>query len=239
MEAIALQTMKLSACKSANAKATLYIPAAGGKPSHNLGLAVAFLFVACVPSLNASVIAIGGIINQSIQDGTGPAVNNPGLNNIADGDAYLVNLSFTGSITSPGTYDLTGSSLSFHVAAAGAVENSFDFVSLTIAQSGSFDQVSMLACVTTGSACNQGNELDLNFVIPSTNLNSQNVAAQGIPGLLPLDLLEDDGATDIHGSVTNYSYVSASPVPEPTLFVLTACCFVAIMLKRAKWRHRN
>ncbi len=119
-----------------------------------------------------------------------------------DGAAYTVNLSFAGLINSPGTYDLTGSGALLNFPAAGATENNFDFISLTVAQSGSFNQVSILACLTTGSGCNQGNELDLNFMIPAASLNVMNVAAQNISGLLPLDLLEDDGVTDIQGSVT-------------------------------------
>jgi hypothetical protein len=43
--------------------------------------------MACVTSLHADTLTIGGAINQSTQDGTGPAVNNPSLNNISDGDS--------------------------------------------------------------------------------------------------------------------------------------------------------
>jgi hypothetical protein len=65
----------------------------------------------------ADMMTFGGLITQSTQDGAGPAVNNPGLNNIRDGDVYSVNLNFAGSginsINSPGTYNLTGGSLTF------------------------------------------------------------------------------------------------------------------------------
>lgn len=195
--------------------------------------------LACVPSLRADAVTITGIINQAIEDGTGPAVNNPSLNDIHDGAAYTVNVGFSGSIGAPGTFNLNGLSVLFSVPSAGSIENSFNSVSLTVAQFGAFDQISILACLTTGSACNQGNELDLNFMILAADLSGQNVAAKGIPGLLPLDLLEDDGVTDIHGLITNYSYASASAVPEPsgTTFVLTG--LIAAGLIGARWRSQN
>ena len=43
----------------------------------------------------ADTITFGGAIAQSTQDGTGPAANNPDLNNIEDGDLYVVTLDFT------------------------------------------------------------------------------------------------------------------------------------------------
>jgi len=204
-----------------------------------LGLVVVLLCAAGLTSLRADTVTIAGTINQSIQDGTGPAVNNPSLNNIPDGASYTVNLSFAGSITAPGTYNLSGLSLLFSVASAGAVESNFNSASVTVAPSGGFDQISILGCLTTGSACNQGNELDLNFVILSANLNSQNVAAQGISGILPLGLLEDDGVTDIHGLVTNYSYTSASPVPEPAGTVFVTSGLMAVGLIGVRWRSKK
>ena len=42
----------------------------------------------------ASTISFSGIITQSTPDGTGPAVNNPSLNNIQDLQAYTVSLIF-------------------------------------------------------------------------------------------------------------------------------------------------
>src|SRR5207249_3705963 len=48
---------------------------------------------------DAATITFSGIITQSTQDGTGPAVNNPSLNNIQDLQAYTVTLAFAGSIT--------------------------------------------------------------------------------------------------------------------------------------------
>src|SRR5260370_591733 len=86
----------------------------------------------------AGTITFGGLITQSTQDGTGPAVNNPALNNIQDLQAYLVTLGFPGSITAPGTYSL--SSLTFRVPTAPAIESGFSSISLTITASGGFDQ---------------------------------------------------------------------------------------------------
>lgn len=85
---------------------------------------------------SASTISFGGAIIQSTQDGTGPAVNNPSLNNIQDLQAYIATLTFAGSITAPGTYDLTGSSLMFVVPTAPSTESSFDFISLTVTANG-------------------------------------------------------------------------------------------------------
>lgn len=195
-----------------------------------LGL-VALVCMACVTPLRADTLTIGGTINQSIEDGTGPAVNNADLNKILDGDSYIFSLIFAGSITSPGTYDITGSDVLFSVPGRGVVEDSFNSVSLTIAQFGNFAQFSVLACLTTGSACNQGNELALNFMIPFANLNDQNITGQGVPNLLPLDLLEDDGVTDIHGLVTEYSYTG---VPEPSAIVFVGSGLILVVLKRHK-----
>src|SRR5215510_557101 len=145
----------------------------------------------------ADIISFGGAITQSTPDGTGPAVNNPSLNNILDLQTYLVTLMFTGSITAPGTYNLTGGSLTFSVPSAPASEASFGSLSLTITANGGFDDFSFLGCLTTGSGCLVGNQLDANFRILATGLNSQNVTATGLDPPHPLDLLEDDGTTDI------------------------------------------
>ncbi len=197
-----------------------------------LGMIALLLGMACVPALHADTVTIDGTINQSTQDGTGPATNNPSLNDILHGASYTVDLSFAGSIASPGIYDLAGFSLLFSVPAAGAIEKSFDSVSMTVAKSGNFARFSVVACLATGSGCNQGNQLDLNFMIPSVDLNSQNVAAQVVPDILPLALMEDDGNTQILGSVATYSYTSGSPVPEPSAFVVVAPGLIAIALKR-------
>ena len=171
----------------------------------------------------AGMITFGGTILQSTQDGTGPAVNNPSLNNIQDLQAYTVSIMFNGSITAPGTYNLTGANLVFSVPSAPASESSFGTISLTITASSGFDQFSLLGCLTTGSDCFAGNQLDANFEIPSAGLNSMNVAAIGLDQPHPLDLLADDGITDIHGTITTYSYTGPSAVPEPSSIFLVGC----------------
>ena len=85
----------------------------------------------------AGTITFGGLITQP-QDVTMPAVNNPSLNNVKDLQAYTVTLGFPGSITAPGTYNL--SSLTFRVPTAPAIESGFSSISLTITASGGFDQ---------------------------------------------------------------------------------------------------
>jgi hypothetical protein len=52
-----------------------------------LSLSSFLLLVAVLgaPKAYASEITVTGMITQSTSDGTGPAVNNPSLNNIADG----------------------------------------------------------------------------------------------------------------------------------------------------------
>ena len=197
-------------------------------------IAVAWCSLAVAAS--ASIIGFGGSIIQSTQAGTGPAVNNPSLNNIQDLQGYTATLTFTGSITAPGTYDLTGSILIFGVPAAPATESSFAFISLTVTPNGGFDDLSLLACLTTGSGpCPPfvGNGMTANFRIPAAMLNSQNVTATGLDLPHPLDLLEDDGTTDIHGSITTYSYTgTVSAVPEPCTAILLGCGLISLTARR-------
>lgn len=200
--------------------------------SHWARLALAALMVGLfVSAALADEVTFSGVITQSTADGTGPAVNNPSLNNIADGDAYTVTLDFPGSITGAGTFNpLAGATMSFVDAAASATETAFDTISLSVITDGSFFDISLLGCLTTGSACNVGNFLAANFQIPAASLNAQNVPATAIVGLLPMELLEDDGVTDIHGSVTTYSYTGAAAVPEPAEF-LPMCAGLAAMAR--------
>ena len=197
--------------------------------------AILFLFAGLAISGSANlafagIISFSGAIIQSTQDGTGPAVNNPGLNNIQDLQSYLVTLTFTGSITAPGAYNLTGGNLTFSVPTAPASEASFGSLSLTITANGGFDEFSFLGCLTTGSGCLFGNQLDANFRILATGLNAQNVAATGLDQPHPLDLLEDDGITDIHGTITSYSYTGGvSAVPEPSFTVLLSCLLAGLV----------
>jgi hypothetical protein len=198
------------------------------------GLIAAILCMTNLPVLRADNFTVSGEITQSVQDGTGPAVNNPDLNNLSDGATYTVSLTFDGSITSPGTYDLTGLTLVF--SAGGVVEDSFSSASVTITQSGGFDQISVLGCLTTGSGCNQGNELDLNFQMPLGPLTG-NIAAQEIPGLLPLELLEDDGVTDIHGALADNTAPPA--VPEPSAVILSVSGLLMMALTRIGRRSKR
>lgn len=182
----------------------------------------------------ADSITLTGVITQSQNDQPGnPAINNPTLNNINDGEAYSLALNFAGSITSPGSFALTGGLFSDPNDPAGnATESGFGSGTLVITQSAGVDTVAGQLCLT-GFVCNTGNELDLNFKIPASGLNGSNVVAQGIPGLLPLDLLEDGGSTDIHASVTSYSYMSS--VPEPSSLVLLVSGITAFALRKRRF----
>jgi hypothetical protein len=185
-------------------------------------IAVLLGLAAAAAPVRADVVQIGGIVTQSTPDRTGPAFNNPSLNNINDLQAYTLILTFSTPITAPGNYNLTGSSLLFSVASAPASESSFGSINLSIALNAGFDEFSLLACLTTGSSCPASNQLTANFKIPAAMINSQNVTATGLDQPHPLDLLEDEGTTDIQGSITTYSKSgSVSAVPEPsTLFLL-------------------
>ena len=138
-------------------------------------------------------------------------------------------LVFPGSITTTGTYNLTGSSLTFSDPAAGASEARFGSITLTITPSGGFDQFSLLGCLMTGNGCFMGNQLDANFQIPAASLNSQNVTAIGFDQPHPLDLLADDGITDIQGTITTYSNTGSVSTPEPSLVVLLGFCLAGLV----------
>ena len=193
------------------------------------------MVLGCANLALGDTITFGGSITQSTSDGTGPAMNNPDLNNILDGDQYVVTLDFAGSITAPGTYNLAGAVLTFvdETASPQISETSFNSVSFSVVPDGSRFDLSMLGCLSTGSGCLLGNELAVNFSIPAAGLNQSNVVAQAIFGLNPpVDLLEDDGVTDIQGSVSSYSY---SGVPEPSSLGMLVL-FVAGMIS---WHSRR
>lgn len=203
---------------------------------------IALAALISVAGARADAILFTGFITQSTQDGTGPAVNNPALNNIADGDPYTVNLSFDGSIQMAGTYSLSNFSLVFADATAGATESDFTSATVAITADGANYDFSLLGCLASGSGCLTGNELTAYFLITAAALNLPASSASDIPGITPLDLLEDDGTTDIQGSVLTYSYVGSStgvsPAPEPsyafpTLAALLACLSLALRRKRA------
>ena len=197
----------------------------------------ALMLCGYVGGARASTLSFSGVITQSTPDGTGPASNNPSLNSITDGETYSVTLDFPGTITGPGSYDLTGASLTFDVPSASATETSFGSISLTIIDIAGFDQFSLLGCLTSGSDCLVGNELTANFEIPDTLFNAQNVAATGLDQPHPLDLLEDDGSTDIHGSITSYSG-PASVKPEPGTASLLGTGIALLALVKRRCLHR-
>jgi len=186
-------------------------------------LAIATVFALVLSSqATADTITFGGIV-AAAPGGTGPAVNNPSLNNIQDDDSYLVTLTFTGSITTPGTYPLPGAGLVFADLDESASESSFSSVSLSVVTDGTFYELSLLGCLSTGRGCLVGNYLSANFQIPSSSLNSAGVIAQSVPFLNPpLDLLEDDANTEYQGFINGYSYEGTggvSATPEPATMV--------------------
>jgi hypothetical protein len=196
---------------------------------------IGFANLACADS-----VAFSGLITQSTADGTGPAVNNPSLNNIADGDSFLVTLSFTGSITGPGTSSPPGATLMFLDNTASVSETEFaGSTSVSVVSDGASYDLSMFGCLTTGNdGCLAGNFLSANFQIPMAGLNSLNVTAGIVPNLFPpLDLEEDDGTTDIQGSINSYSY---SQAPEPSSAALLFFGAAALAFaKRAAARRKT
>lgn len=189
----------------------------------------------------AGTITFSGTITQSVLDGTGPALNNPGLNNILDSDPYIVTIEFAGSITAPSLvpYDLTGASLSFQDSAHPAIETAFDSISLTVSAAGLFDQVSLLACLTSGGGCSFGNQLTANLQVPAAMLNSQNLQATGLDQPHPLDLLEDDGTTDIHGTILSWTNTALVDAPEPSSVLLLICVLAAEVTRQLNLRGKQ
>ena len=177
----------------------------------------------------ADTIVFSGAITQSVPYGTGPAVSNPSLNNIRDGDLYTVTFTFAGS-TIPSI--VPSPNLVFADSTHPASESSFLILNLSVIADGTFDDFSLLACLT-GGGCAFGNQMTANFKIPAALLHSQNVAATGLDQPHPLDLLEDedtDTPLDIHGSITSYSYISsAAAVPEPSSFALLGLGLLALL----------
>src|SRR3954453_14005921 len=213
------------------------------KLPHACALAFIIIGVLVAPA-GADTITIRGQITQATSDGTGPAINNPSLNDVQDSQAYTLLLTFLGSIASLGLYSTTGgtlpgASLLFSVPSAPSTESSFGSISLSIAANGPDDDVSILGCLTTGSDCFSGNLITANFRIPSADLNSLNVPAIGLDQPHPLDLLEDDGVTDIHGSIDTYSYAPATTVPEPAPAGLLACALAILAAGARKSRTRK
>ena len=122
------------------------------EPGYRLSiwLVVFFLGLCRIPSLHADTMTIGGTVTQSTQDGTGPAVNNSGLNDIKDGEAYSVSLSLT--VDRRSRY-LRSDRVHSH-SVVGGRRRIPDSVGLTVTQFGVFDQLSLFARLATGSGCN-------------------------------------------------------------------------------------
>lgn len=188
----------------------------------------------------AATITFSGVVTQSTQDGTGPAINNPALNGIIDGDLYTVNVSFTGTLSGIGSYNpLPNASVVF---SDGSIsETAFTSAYLTVspeADPSRFD-ISFLGCLSTGSGCFVGNSLSANFSVAASGFGSSGEAATAISGLFPpLDLLEDDGTTDIQASVTDFSNPGASAAPEPSTAVALFLGFGLLLLSQAAKRCR-
>lgn len=207
-----------------------------GTSSKWAGIACAILAIsATVNRASADSITLDGSITQSTFDGTGPAANNSSLNNIADGDAYSVTIDFLGSLTSAGHDPLSLVTMSFNDPAAGASETSFNSASVTVSADGSLFDISILGCLSTGSGCVFGNQLDANFSIPMAGLNAHGIAAAAIAGLVPsMNLLEDDGITGIQGSIAGYDYSGSvvASTPEPSELALLGAALAGIILTR-------
>jgi hypothetical protein len=188
---------------------------------------------------SADTITFSGTISQP-QDQTNPASNNPALNNIQLNDVYSVAIDFLGSVTSTGLHPLSLVTMTFLDSPAGVSETSFNSASVTVSADGSLYDLSILGCLATGSGCAVGNQLDANFSIPMADLNAHGVIAQAIPGLVPsMDLLEDDGSTDIQGSVTGYDYSGSveAATPEPSEIVPLSAVMAALLWLQLRRRR--
>ncbi len=163
---------------------------------------------------------MSGTVTQSTVDGTGPAVHTPALNDIVDGQSVQVTLASATPINAPGFYDLTGSSLIFSVPGA-ASEGNFGAISLSLTQVGGTLDFSVYGSVADAD-CSIGNALSASFSIPAGSLGGMNVAATGLDEPHPFELLEDDGVTDLHGSISMYSNTALVTTPEPASGVLVA-----------------
>src|SRR5258708_38389753 len=165
----------------------------------------------------ADIINIQGSITLSPSDGGILPVNNAALNSIADGDAYVVTLNFTGSLVFPSPNLFLTGTLTFNdITHPLATESGFSTINITVAADASFADFSLLGCLTTGGGCMIGTDLSASFQIPSAVVHAQNIMATGLDQPHPFELLEDDGVTDIQRTIASYSYTGVSAVPEPS-----------------------
>ena len=179
-----------------------------------------FLLGLCAGA-RASTLTVSGTITQSAVDGTGPAVHTPALNDIVDGQSFQVTLASATPINAPGFYDLAGSSLIFSVPGAAASEGNFGAISLSLVQDGGYLDFSVYGCVADAD-CSIGNALSASFSVPAGSLGGMEVGVIGLDGPHPFELLEDEGITDLHGSISLYSNTALVTTPEPASGVLMA-----------------
>ncbi len=182
----------------------------------------------CTVFATADTITLAGsLFSVSL----GPAAFNPSLNSAQSSDQFMLQFTLTPSLVGPGVYTTT--STSFTDVTAGVSETAIQAGSLTVSLSGSDFVFSGFACVQSG-ACNVGNELDLNFSIPQSLFDSAS-STTSIAGLKDFELLEDDGATDLIGALTNYANASTQ-VPEPSsVFLLLSGITVLSTLLKHPW----
>lgn len=188
---------------------------------HRVVLALACLLVFAIGATADTITLSGSLFSVSL----GPAAFNPSLNGAQFGDQFIVQFTVTPPLASPGVYAIT--SASFTDLTASATETGIDTGTLNISASGSDFVFSGFACVQAGN-CSTGNELDLNFSVPQSLLLSA-ASTTSVPGLKDFELLEDDGATDLIGSLTSYQTV---PEPSSALLLFSGITAIFVFVKR-------
>lgn len=189
--------------------------------------------VAVVPCGGA--ITFTGAITQGIAELGGAPVANPTLASVTIGDPFTVTLSLPVSPGDSGTYPLAA--ILFTDTLQNVSESAFISGTLIITTDGTTDYLTVLACLIDSVSCAAGNQLALNLTIPFGKTTAAGVSAGAVPGLLPLDLLEDNGLTDIHGAITTYAFSApAAATPEPATALLAALALggLAALNKRIK-----